>query len=180
MPNYKLGKIYQIVCLTTGQKYVGSTTQKTLAERLAGHNCSFKRWKNGTGFFMTSYTVLEKDNYRMELLEAYPCGSKDELNAREGKYIQAIECVNKNVAGRTKEDWYEDNKIVIAKKHKEYYEENKTKLSVNMKEYLKDYRIENKTKIAIKSNEYYEANKAKKLARQKARYEAKKIQYLLD
>ena len=114
--NYQLSKVYQIVCLTTGQKYVGSTTQKTLAERLAGHVRSFKCWKNGKSNFVTSFTILEQGNYQIELLEAYPCGSKDELNAREGKYIQALECVNKNVAGRTKEDWYEDNKIVIAKK----------------------------------------------------------------
>ena len=118
MSNYQLGKIYQIVCLTTGQKYVGSTTQKTLAVRLAGHNKSFKCWKNGKYHFTSSFTILEQGNYQIELLETFPCNSKDELNAREGHYIRTIECVNKCVAGRTRKEWRETNKTYITEKKK--------------------------------------------------------------
>jgi hypothetical protein len=110
MPDYQLSKVYQIVCLTTGQKYIGSTTQKNLALRLAGHNAHFKRWKNGNHHFVTSFTILEQGNYQIELIEAYPCNSKDELNAREGHYIRTVECINKNIAGRTITEWYETNK----------------------------------------------------------------------
>ena len=95
MPNYKLGKIYQIVCLTTGELYIGSTTLKTLAERLSGHKRDFKQWKNGKGHYLTSFIILEKNNYQIELVEAFPCNSKDELNTKEAHYIKNTVCVNK-------------------------------------------------------------------------------------
>ena len=41
------------------------------------------------------------ENCKIELVENYACNSKEELNAREGFYIQNNECVNKLVAGRT-------------------------------------------------------------------------------
>ena len=127
MPNYQQGKIYQIVCLTTGDKYIGSTTQKTLAERLSGHVHDFKRWKIGKVNFVTSFPIIEQGNYQIELLESSPCNSKDELNARESHYIRTIKCVNKRIETRTK---------------KEYNFENKTKRA----EYNKEWRIKNKSK----------------------------------
>lgn len=185
MSNYQLSKVYQIVCLTTGQKYVGSTTQKTLAERLAGHVKSFKCWKNGKTNFTSSFTILEQGNYQIELLEAYPCNSKDELNAREGHYIRTIDCVNKCIMGRTRKEYYEDNKSVIAEKKKEVYEDNKHEISEKKKELYKAnstkvleinkaYREANKTKIAEKGKAYYEANKTKIAEYNKAYREAKK------
>jgi hypothetical protein len=185
MPNYQLSKVYQIVCLTTGQKYVGSTTQKTLAERLAGHNSHFKCWKKGTYHFVSSFTILEHGNYQIELLEAYPCGSKDELNAREGHYIQTIKCVNKCVMGRTVKEWREDHKIEKAEYDKEYREDHKIELAeqkkeyseknkVKIAEYKKQYSEINKVKIAEHKKEYSEKNKVKIAEYKKRWYEAKK------
>lgn len=170
MPDYQLSKVYQIVCLTTGQKYVGSTTQATLALRLAGHNSHFKRWKNGTYPFVTSFTILEHGNYQIELLEACPCNSKDELNAREGHYIRTIDCVNKQIAGRTRQEYKEDNKIEIAEKVKEYYETNLIEIS----EYQKVYRIDNKTHLLEKRKDWYDSNKTKTIEYNKAYREANK------
>jgi len=105
MPDYQLGKIYQIICLTTGQKYIGSTTEPTLARRLTGHVRNYKCWKKGKGSNTSSYSILEGGNYQIELLETCPCNSKDELNAREGHYIRTIDCVNRCVAGRTPKEY---------------------------------------------------------------------------
>ena len=44
------------------------------------------------------------ENCKIELVENYPCNSKEELTAREGFYIQSNECVNKLVAGRTQRE----------------------------------------------------------------------------
>ena len=155
--NYQLSKVYQIVCLTTGQKYVGSTTQKTLAERLAGHVRSFKCWKNGKSNFVTSFTILEQGNYQIELLEAYPCNSKDELNAREGHYIRTIECVNKITLGRTPQEHYQANREVFLEKRKAYVETHKEEIVEKHKIYVEAH----KTELAAYQKAYYQANKAK-------------------
>jgi hypothetical protein len=168
MPDYQLSKVYQIVCLTTGQKYIGSTTQATLAVRLAGHVKSFKCWKNGKYHFVSSFAVLEQDNYQIELLEAYPCNSKDELNAREGQYIRMVDCVNKCVMGRTKKEWRETNKTDIAEKKKEIYEDNKSEILEKAKELYKA----NKTEVLEKNKSYYDANKDK-ISEQRKQYREK-------
>jgi hypothetical protein len=49
------------------------------------------------------------ENCKIELIENYPCNSKEELLKREGWYIKVTECVNKMVAGRTKQEWKQDN-----------------------------------------------------------------------
>jgi len=164
MPDYQLSKVYQIVCLTTGQKYIGSTTQKTLAERLAGHTRSFKRWKNGKGYHVTSFTIIEQGNYRIELLEAFPCNSKDELNAREGHYIRTVDCVNKRIEGRTEKEWREDNKNKLAEKAKTYN-----------KEYKKQYYEDHKTEILEKTKEWRDTNKVNKAEYDKAYREVNKV-----
>lgn len=169
MPDYQLSKVYQIVCLITGQKYIGSTTQKTLAERLAGHNAHFKCWKNGKYRFVTSFTILEQGNFQIELLEAYPCNSKDELNAREGHYIRTIDCVNKKIEGRTWKEWREANKTEILEKKKAYYEANKTEIIGKTKAYNEDHKIEK----AAYDKAYRETNKARIAEYKKAYYEAK-------
>jgi hypothetical protein len=172
MPDYQLGKIYQIVCLTTNERYIGSTTQKTLAERLSGHNRNFKQWKNGKFNFVSSYPILERGNYQIELIETFPCNSKDELNAREGFHIRNIECVNKRIAGRTDKEgmkaYREANKEAIAEKAKVYRETNKETIAKNLKA-TKEKRLE-------KAKEYYEANKETIKERNKAYKQKKKME----
>jgi hypothetical protein len=46
----------------------------------------------------------------MELIELFPCGSKVELRAREGFHQKSNVCVNKLIAGRTAEDYYQANR----------------------------------------------------------------------
>ena len=134
MPDYQVSKIYQLVCLTTGQKYIGSTTQSTLALRLAGHRKAYNQWKKDNGNFVSSFAILEHNNYQIELLETFPCNSRDELNSREGHYIRTIDCVNKQLAGRTDKEWYETNRDDLLVKMKSYYQSNKTKIKERMKQ----------------------------------------------
>jgi hypothetical protein len=155
MPDYQLSKIYQIVCLTTDERYVGSTTLKTLAERLGHHRRQYRQVKNGkVQSICSSYSILERENYQIELIEAFPCNSKDELNAREGYYIRNTKCVNKNIAGRTRQEYYEDNKEAFAKKAKAYYEANKETISKQEKEYREKNKKLRSEKYAIYMKEY--------------------------
>ena len=170
---YSKGKIYEIVCNVTGEKYYGSTCEKTLARRLANHVGCFKNWKKtGKGSCMTSFQILERGNYKIYLVELYPCGSIDELHQREGFYQRNNVCVNKNMAGRTSKQFYQDNKIKIgeevkiyrennlikiAEQRQQYYEANKPQFSENHKQYYEEH----KNQIIEKSRLYYATNKDK-------------------
>ena len=115
MVNYQLGKIYRIVCNTTGLTYYGSTCEDTMAKRLSHHKDSYKRYLNGNYGFTTSFEILKNENYEIILVENFPCNSKDQLHARERFYIESNECVNKIIPTRTKKEYREQNKEEIAK-----------------------------------------------------------------
>ena len=100
MVNYANGKIYKIVCNTTGLCYIGSTCS-TLAKRLNSHKKDFKRFQNSEGNFITSFKVLENNNYIIELVELVACDNKIDLHKRERFHIENIICVNKYIVGRT-------------------------------------------------------------------------------
>ena len=52
--------------------------------------------------------------------------------------IWKLDCVNKNVAGRTVKDWYVDNKEKLNECHKTYYVDNKEKIFEKRKDYYQD------------------------------------------
>ncbi len=143
MSNYQNGKIYKIIDNTNGNIYIGSTVQ-TLQRRLSGHINDFQRYlKDSKCYRVSSFEILQNNNYEIKFIELYPCGSKQELNKREGYHIKSLECVNKCVAGRTDAEYRIDNKDKIAEVKKKYREENKDKIA----EVKKKYREENKDKI---------------------------------
>jgi hypothetical protein len=144
MSNYQNGKIYKIVDNTNGNIYIGSTYQ-TLQRRLSGHIKDFQRYlKDCKCYNISSFEILQNNNYSIELIELYPCNSKQELIKREGHYIKSLECVNKCVAGRTNAEYRIDNKDKILEYNKQYRIDNKDKIS----EVKKQYREENKKEIA--------------------------------
>ena len=119
MPNYELGKIYEVVCLTSGKRYVGSTTKRLLCQRLTEHRARISQLKKGTGeHTSTIREVMEGGNYKMNLLEAYPCKTKDELNAKECEWIQKLDCVNRNGKGKNRE-----NAVELSRKYNEEHKE---------------------------------------------------------
>ena len=95
MVNYEKAKIYKLVCNKTGLIYVGSTCQRLLCKRLSGHVANYKCWKNGKYNYVTSFKIIEGNDYYMELLEAVSCSGFDELTKKERYYIESIDCVNK-------------------------------------------------------------------------------------
>jgi len=163
MPDYSLAKIYQIICNTTGKRYIGSTVQKKLCTRLATHVSK----KNTT----TSREIIEGGNYDMVLIENFPCDSKDELHKRERHFIETLDnCVNKYIPNRTKKeyrhdnrkkikDYYVENKIEILKKHKNYYDNNREQILKQQKAYDKEYRLKNRDIINQKQKDKYQAKK---------------------
>jgi len=126
MPNYQNSKIYIIRSNSTQTVYVGSTVRK-LSERMSCHRTRYKGKRDTS----SSELIKHGDAY-IELIEAYPCNSKEELLRREGEVMRATEnTVNKNVAGRTKKQWREENKIEI----KQYRVDHKAEIDVQQKQY---------------------------------------------
>ena len=147
MVNYQQGKIYTIVCHTTGLVYYGSTCEPSLARRLDCHKRSYMCAKYKVK--CTSTKVLENDNYGIFLAENYPCNNKDELRMRERFYIENNECVNKCIPIRFKHE-----KLIILK---EQYKKHKKERLENMKTYY----AEHKAEIDDYQKEYLKINKAK-------------------
>jgi len=147
MVNYQNGKIYRID--GGGLTYVGSTTNKYLSTRLAGHKSDYKKFLDGKRCYYTSFEIIKLDDCKIELIEKFPCDSKDELTAREGHYIRQVDCVNKQIAGRTGKEYYEDNKETISAYKKQYNENNKETISAYKKQWYED----NKEKILTHANQ---------------------------
>jgi hypothetical protein len=51
-----------------------------------------------------SKQIIKRNNYQEEIVEEYPCNSREELEKREGFYINNNECINMKKVGRTKEE----------------------------------------------------------------------------
>lgn len=98
MVNYQIGKVYKIV--GNGLLYVGSTTKQLLCQRFSEHRRRYKYWLNGKGNcnYISSFKCLGDPNCYVELLELCPCHSNYELRICENKWIQELNCVNKNNA----------------------------------------------------------------------------------
>ena len=97
------GKIYKIISGSTEKIYIGSTI-KSLEERLDRHEDNYENWFN-TDFknsYCSSFEILKYGDYKIELLEDYPCLNRSELLEREGFYqiSNYSICVNILIAGK--------------------------------------------------------------------------------
>ncbi len=134
---YQRGQIYAIRSHQTDLIYIGSTIEP-LHKRFYNH----KKKSN----LCSSREIIQYNDAYIELIENYPCNSKKELCRKEGEHIRNTNCVNKFIAGRTKNEYYIDTKD----RKKEYSESNKDKIN----EYQKEFRKLNKDKIKEKMKEY--------------------------
>ena len=153
MVNYENAKVYKIVCNVTNKIYVGSTCKK-LCQRIAAHRTEFKSWKSGKRRYITSFEIIENENYDIILLELFPCNSKEELHMRERYYIDLLECVNKVKPLQTPKEYYVKHTEAISKKNKIIYDLNKEE----KKEKSKIYYEKNKETCKKTNKIYYEKN----------------------
>ena len=179
-PNkYANGKIYSIRSHQTDKYYIGSTCSP-LHKRFYEHKAKYKRYLMQGGEKVSSFHIVKFDDCFIELIEAYPCNSKNELHRREGQLIRENkgDVVNVFVAGRTKSEYVEDRREHIQQYKKEYREENND----HIREYRRQYYDENSGKIKEKARlfkmnnadqarqtqkNYYENNKDKIARKQK-------------
>jgi hypothetical protein len=165
MPDYQQGKIYAVRSHLTTDIYIGATCNQ-LSVRMAQHRSAFKSNK----LLCKSFKIIEKGDAYIELIEAFPCNNKDELNKKEGELIRAsLHCVNCRIEDRTKEEYRETHKEQTKQHNKQYRETHQEEV----KQYMKEYRKDNE-ELKKKKKDYYEKNKEKILQKQKEDYHRNK------
>jgi Uri superfamily endonuclease len=166
--DYQQSKIYIIRSYQTDKIYIGST-MKTLNTRFSEHKSTHNR--------STSKIIIDYKDAYIELLELYPCNSRNELYKREGQLIilNKEHAVNKNIAGRSHcesvKEYQIKNKESMKKNQIKYY----TKNQIEINEKRKEYYTKNHIEINEKYKEYYQQNKEKISINNKLRREAKKL-----
>jgi len=119
---YDLGHVYIIWDIDDHNLvYYGSTYD--LKTRMCTHEC-LKTNK------CTSKQIIERGNYKYDILETHENIDEYDLVERERWYILNKPCINKQVPHRTRAEYYQDNKEKIA----EYYQDNKEKIAERKKE----------------------------------------------
>lgn len=162
--DFSKGKIYTLRSRSCDLVYIGSTIQ-TLPDRLSGHKRDYKTYLKTGKKNCASFQILEKGDAYIELFEYYPCNTEQELRRYEGQCQRKYECVNLEIAGRTKAEYYQDNKEQLLEKRKKHYQENKEQIL----EKDKKNRQENKEKFAERDKKYYQDNKEQILEKQKVK-----------
>lgn len=121
MNKFQDAKIYKITSPSApGKVYYGSTCND-LKKRL-GQHIAIKR-------YTTSKEVTKYGDATIDLVEDFPCGSREELLRREGWHIWNNVCVNKQRAGRTKKQYYQDTKEIIKERTKARYQSKKEEIN---------------------------------------------------
>jgi hypothetical protein len=181
--DYSKGKIYAIRSYSSDDVYIGSTCS-TLTKRLSGHKGAYETWLKRDFRYATSYEVLKYGDAYIELVEECPCENKQQLLRREGEVMRSMNCVNKNVAGRTLAEWYQDNAERVVALRKVGYQKNKETIGRLQKE----YRDKNQQRINENRRAAYWRERERIIARRehlreqnKEAYAAKrKAEYLLN
>jgi hypothetical protein len=160
---YLNGKIYKLIDNTNGNIYIGSTCN-SLKKRLKIHLNHYYEYKKKDGKCLTTvaYHIIKNNDYKMELLENFPCKTKQELLNKEREYIENNKCININKPITTYQEkldygkeYRDKNRDKLLEQKKEYWIKNRDKLVEKKKEYW----IKNKDKLAEKSKKKYEDNK---------------------
>ena len=126
MVNYQNGQIYKIWDVAYTKCYVGSTVED-LKKRFRRHRENYQRYKNGGYHFVSSFLLFDEfgvENCKIEWVENCPCNTKRELEKREGEHQKETDCVNKRIAGRTIQEYNEDNRERIRNRERKYRERN--------------------------------------------------------
>ena len=109
---YANGKIYIIRNTVNESTYIGSTTQ-LLSLRMALHRKATRNPRANKYQIYRTMNELGIDNFFIELIEYFSCNTQEELRRREGELIKQHKSdLNKYIAGRTWEQYCEDNKEV--------------------------------------------------------------------
>ena len=139
---YQNAKIYQIRNHSNDLGFIGGTCQP-LSRRMAGHRDALNSPKQMDSPIHVAMAELGVESFYIELVEAFPCDSKEQLNVRIGHHIREANSFNEGyngkIVGRTIEQWNADNPDYT----KTHYDINAPEII----EYQHRYREKNAAKI---------------------------------
>ena len=158
MNRYENGKIYKIVDVGYRMTYIGSTCEP-LCNRFAKHKQKYTEYINNKADrdrrVNRIFDEFGVKNCKIELIEYFPCHTREELLKQEGKHIRENDCVNKIVSGRTQKEYQDEHREHILEKKKEYYYENHDYIRYQRK-ILDDL---NREKVNERAKGYYQKRK---------------------
>ena len=132
-----MAKFIKLVDVGFDKCYYGSTTEP-LSKRMERHRRCYKQYLE-TGKVDTNSRILFSEygveNCKIFLVEDFPCDTKEQLLRREGEYIRNNECVNKQVAGRTHQEYHDEYRDYFKEKRKERIQRNKAQIHMQSKQY---------------------------------------------
>ena len=148
--------IYEIICLTTGERYIGSSV-RSLKTRISDHyhqkDCKSK-------------TIIERDNYKENILETFETRFLLPILLKEQYYIDNTENINerraldlyKKISNKNRKiyskQYAKDNKDILNKKRNINYKKNPEK----SKERSRNFRKNNPEKVKEYRNKSREKN----------------------
>jgi len=180
---YHNSKIYKLVDNTNGKIYVGSTTQ-ALSKRKGGHVQDYKRKQDGKRTKgCSSFDIIKNNDYDIVLIENVKVENKEQLFQKEREYIEKLDCINKTMPCRTKEECKQQGlkartkyKEIHADKIKESAKRYRQKNKELIRAIQKQYRENNKEKIQEQRKKYESNNKEKIRERKRKNYQEKKAE----
>eukprot|EP00438_Fugacium_kawagutii_P003275 Skav211050 [mRNA] locus=scaffold1351:49618:50124:- [translate_table: standard] len=125
---------------------------------MSRHRSHYKGYINNTNKLkIKSFDLFDEfgvDNCKIVWIKNYPCNSKKELEAEEGRIQQETDCVNKRMEGRTKKEWTRDNEERVKEVKKRWEKDNKEHVKkLKQMNYQKDkQRIDDKNKLWYENN----------------------------
>ncbi len=123
-----IGRIYKITSSQCDGCYIGSTTQQ-LNRRLIEHKSNYKRHLNGNVKYVSSVEVCKFVDAQIELVHEGLFESTRHMEQYEGETIRCTpHCINKNIVGRSRTQYSQDNKEQICDYKAQYYKDNKDKI----------------------------------------------------
>ena len=156
MKKYDIYLIWGKDCEGNILRYYGSTAN--FIKRKSEHKKNYKRWveegKPSNNARCSSVHILDNGAWRMDKIDEID-GERWQARKLEGEYIKKNDCVNFQIASRTRKERYNDNRGEILKKCKEYRLAHRDEILKKNKE----YKLAHRDEILKKSKEYYNLNK---------------------
>src|SRR5271157_1330927 len=136
------GKIYKIENMNEPEKFYIGGTSLPLSERLKCHRSDSKR--RNYFFYQEVNLCGGWKNFTIQLVENFPCNSKDELRKEEDRFIVELN------------PYYNTSRAFITDEERKEY---RTKYNEEHKEDMAKYYEEHKEQITKKQAKYYQENK---------------------
>ena len=160
--SYSNAKIYCIRNSITEDIYVGHTTQ-ALSKRMEKHRSDFKKRKSVLPKLHEHFEEYGIENFYIEkITDCQNCQDVEDVRKIEGEYIRKMGTLNKCIAGRTNEEYREDNAEQIKETKRLHYENNKEyykqKNQENYYNKIDEIKETQKNYYQNHKDEYYERN----------------------